>query len=662
MQKQNRRTFLKRIGQTAMALSLFPVKRKAFPAPNIKNSKISNKVFVLGIDGMDPNLIRQFISRGEMPAFEKLVRNYTFQSLRTTMPPQSPVAWSSFITGSNPGVHGIFDFIHRDPVTFDPYLSTSRSYSAEKSIGLGSWNIPLSKGRVELLRRGTPFWAVLEEHDIPTTLYKLPANFPVQTGKVRAISGMSTPDLLGSYGTFTFFTDLDIPNAEHFTGGRVVNVKIIDHVFHSHLEGPPNSLRQDQKPISVPFTVFRDPSEPIVKINIQKHSFLLKQGEWSEWVPLTFELLPYFAGVHGMVRIYVQQVHPHVRIYMSPINIDPMDSELPISNPGNYSRDLSRVVGRFYTQGFPEDTKALSNGIFSSEEFLQQSKYVLQERLEAFEYELNNFDEGLFFFYFSSLDQNSHMLLRTMNPNHPLYEPDASPDVKNAVYYFYKQMDDVLAQTMATMDADSSLYILSDHGFAPFTREFHLSTWLVENGYTAVTDIVRYHNSSYYDFVDWSKTKAFAMGLNSIYLNLTGREKYGSVEPKDAERIKAELIGTLSMVRDPLTGRKVVVRAYDTREIYDGAELVNAPDIVLGYEKDYRISDKAALGGFPTGIFAPRTDKWSADHCMDPSVVPGVFLTNRETIKKDPAIWDLAPTIITSFGLKPPEMDGSTLI
>lgn len=662
MKKQTRRTFLKNIGQAAAAISLLPKAQNAFPAPNIRNSRISNKVFVLGIDGMDPNLLTKFIARGEMPTFQKCIETNTFQSLKTTMPPQSPVAWSSFITGSNPGVHGIFDFIHRDPRTFEPYLSTSRTFTAEKSLDIGKWNIPLSKGHVELMRKGRPFWNVLEKNGIPVTLYKLPANFPVEPGSARAISGMSTPDLLGTYGTFTFFTDIDIPNADRFTGGRVVKVKIKDHVFQSQLDGPPNSLRQDKKPVAVPFTVFRDPSESVIKIKIQNQNLLLKQGEWSEWVPLSFELLPYFSGVHGMVRIYVQQVHPHIRLYMSPINIDPMDSELPIANPTSYSRELSQAIGRFYTQGFPEDTKALSNNIFSSEEFLQQSKYVLQERLEAFDHEINWFDDGLFFFYFSSLDQNSHMLLRTMDPNHPLHEPDVSPEVKNAVYYFYKKMDAVLAQTLAKIDNNSSLYILSDHGFAPFTREFHLSTWLVENGYTAVTDKNRFHDSSYYDYVDWSKTKAFAMGLNSIYLNLADREKFGSVAPNEADKIKQEIITKLNNVRDPQTGRNVVVKAYDTSQIYHGAQLVNAPDIVLGYDKNYRISDEAALGGFPQGTFGPRTDKWSADHCMDPTVVPGVFLTNRETSKNDPAIWDLAPTIIRSFGLEPPQMDGTSLI
>lgn len=663
MDTQNRRTFLKRIAQGGVALSLGSVGGNIFPAPHIKNSKISDKVFVLGIDGMDPDLLTNFIARGGMPTFEKFITNNSFHSLQTTLPPQSPVAWSSFITGCNPGVHGIFDFIHRDPKTFEPYLSTTRTYEADKSITLGNWTIPLGKGRVELMRSGRAFWNLLEDKSIPATLYKLPANFPVQEGSSRMLSGMSTPDVLGSYGTFTYFTDLEVSDADKFTGGRVVKVDIHDHRIDSRLEGPPNSLRRDRLPVSIPFTVYRDPWKAVAKITIQNSEIILKQGEWSEWIPLTFELLPHFAAVNGMVRLYMQQIHPHFRLYMSPINIDPADTQIPISNPDHYSRELSEAVGRFYTQGFPEDTKALSHNIFSNEEFLQQSKYVLEERQKAFDYELNRFDEGLFFFYFSSLDQNSHMMLRTMDPSHPLYEPDAHQDVKDAVYYFYKKMDTVLKQTLSKMDSHSSLFILSDHGFSPFTREFHLSTWLVENGFTSVTNGDKKHESRFYDYVDWSTTKAFAMGLNSIYINVKDREKYGSVAPDTKEAVKAELIARLNDVRDPISGRKVLVKAYDANEIYHGRSLLNAPDIVLGYQKSYRISDEAALGGFPEGSFGDRMDKWSADHCMDPSVVPGVFLSNHESKIQHPAIWDVAPTIIKAFGLEPPtDMDGRSLI
>jgi len=659
----NRRTFLSKTAQGIAGVAAASlISDKIFSMPNIRNNAIANKIFVLGIDGMDPGLLKHFIQKGEMPTFQRWMRNGYFGPLGTTTPPQSPVAWSSFITGCNPGGHGIFDFVHRDPNTFIPYLSTSRSYGAEKELKLGDWAIPLKGGKVELLRRGPAFWDVLEENDIFASFFKIPANFPVMPGKSKALSGMGTPDLLGTYGTFTFFTDMQIPDADSFTGGRVAPVQLKDHATQCSLEGPPNSYRTDQENTKIDFTVHRDPVKPVVRIKIQNQELVLNQGEWSDWLPVKFELMPMFASVQGIIRFYIQEVHPHFRLYVTPINIDPQDANLPICSPNGYSKDVSRAIGRFYTQGFPEDTKALSNGIFSNEEFLRQSNIVLEERLNAFDHTLQQFHEGLYFFYFSSIDQNTHMLWRNMDKTHPLYEPNASRKVKEAVYHFYRSMDNVLKQTLSKMDNRSKLIILSDHGFKPFGREFHLSTWLVKQGFTVMTDPSRMHESEFYDYVDWSRTKAFALGLNSIYVNVRGREVNGSVSYSNINKVKKALIDALQKVRDPLNGKRIVTRAYDSQAHFSGPYTKTAPDVVVGYNSGYRISDEAVLGKFPKEIVGFRKDKWSADHCMDPGLVPGSLLTNFEVTKENPAIWDLAPSILKGFGLDvPPEMDGKPI-
>ena len=660
----NRREFIKQSAQGLAGLTVALHSGKSlFAAPHIRNSKISQNIFVLGIDGMDPNLLKFFVDRGEMPTFKKFLESYYFGPLRTTLPPQSPVAWSSFITGTNPGGNGIYDFIHRDPKTFIPHLSTTRSLGIQKSLRLGKWAIPVQGGKIELLRGGQPFWAYLEKDDIPATFYKIPANFPVASGESSILSGMSTPDLLGTYGTFTLVTDMDIPHAEQFTGGRVVRVRPENDTVRFALEGPPNEMRTDGRKTKVDMTVYRDPWENVVKIVVEDREILLSQGEWSEWIPIKFELMPLLGRVHGMIRMYVQQVHPHIRLYISPINVDPVKADLPISNPESYSRNLAEDLGRFYTQGFPEDTKALSHNVFSDDEFLHQSSMVLDERLQAFHHEIDGFREGLFFFYFSTIDQNSHMMLRNMDPSHPLYEPEASPAVKEAIYHFYRDMDDVLKKTLSRMDESSTFILLSDHGFAPFTRELHLSTWLVDNGYTAVTDRDKIHDSTYFDYVDWSRTKAFAYGLNGVYINAYGREPFGSVYPTHIPKIKAEIIDKLHGLRDPKTGRRIVLKAHDASRAYSGPYAENAPDIVLGYASGYRISDESVLGKFPRGIVGDRRDKWSADHCMDPQVVPGVLLTNRTVTSEAPAIWDLAPSILKGFGLEVPrEMDGKPIL
>ena len=127
------------------------------------------KVLVLGIDGLDPVLLRRFIDQGRLPNFQALVRDGHFKPLQTVMPPLSPVAWSAFITGMDVGGHAIFDFVHRDPKTLLPEFSMSKAIPSDRSLTIGSWVIPLSGGRVELLREGKPFWQLLQEKGVPTT-------------------------------------------------------------------------------------------------------------------------------------------------------------------------------------------------------------------------------------------------------------------------------------------------------------------------------------------------------------------------------------------------------------------------------------------------------------------------------------------------------------
>ncbi len=654
-----RREVLKVVGGATVTASLGGLSRIG----KVLAAKPSRKVMVLGIDGMDPQLVKQYMRQGKMPNTRKLVEMGDFRTLKTSIPPQSPVAWANFITGMNPGGHGIFDFIHRDPETFTPYLSTSRTFPPKKTISLGDWVIPLSPGEVKLMRGGKAFWNTLEENGIDCTVFRVPANFPPEESKARTLSGLGTPDILGTYGTFFYYTNAPQEISSEIGGGKVFPVEVRDSKVVCHLIGPRNTFRKDRPKSKVNFTVYVDPDNPVAKIEIQGKELLLNEREWSDWIEVEFEMVPYLEKVSGILRMYLKEVRPKFKLYVSPININPANPAMPISTPPDYSRQLVKEVGYFYTQGMPEDTKALSNHVFTDSEYLEQALFVLDERLKFYDHELSRFNKGFFFFYFSSLDLNSHMFWRTLDPNHPLYNPELNKKFGWFIPFLYQKMDEVIGKAIKRMDNQTTLIVMSDHGFVSFRRGFNLNTWLLNNGYTVLKDPLSQEETEFFNNVDWTETKAYGLGINSLYLNLAGREQQGIVTPGDeAESLINEIAERLAKVKDPQTGEKVITHIYKSREVYSGEYTKKAPDLILGYNCNYRASWDTILGQYPREEFVDNDDKWSGDHCMDSIFLSGVFISSKKSGKKHPALYDLAPSILSEFGIeRPKNMIGSSI-
>ncbi len=612
----------------------------------------SKKVIVLGVDGLDPDLLTKFMAEGKMPNFTRLAAQGSFRRLTTSIPPQSPVAWSNLITGMNSGGHGIFDFIHRDPKSFQLYFSTSRVEGPRHNLHLGNWVIPLGSGAAEQLRHGKAFWEILDEQGVPNYVYRIPANFPPIAAKGKTLSGMGTPDLRGSYGTFTFYADDPTAGLGEVEGGDVVLVEVKNNRVAANLIGPDNTFRKNSPPSSVPFTVDVDPLEPVARIAVEDQQFVLKEGEWSGWVPVEFKLMALIGNVRGICRFYLKQSHPRFQLYVSPINIDPRNPALPISTPSNYSSDLAKQIGEFYTQGIAEDTKALTAGVLDDKEYLQQAHEVLAEHRRAFDAEFPKFHDGVFFFYFSSLDLNAHMLWRLTDPQSPAYDAGAAAQYGSSLEEFYQQIDQVLGEVMPRTDNNTTLLVLSDHGFAPYRRSFNLNTWLLNNGYIALREGASADASEPFANVDWSRTRAYGLGLNGLYLNLRGREREGIVEPgSQADALLGEIREKLLQVRDPKDGSPVITRIDLASEAYLGPYARSGPDALVGYNRGYRAGWKTILGAFPAEVLEDNTNPWSGDHCMDFTKVPGVLLSNRKIEAQAPALTDIAPTILAEFGI-----------
>ena len=489
------------------------------------------------------------------------------------------------------------------------------------------------------------------------TIFRMPVNFPAEPPG-HSFSGMGTPDVKGTSGTFSFYTDSPDFRAGEVSGGRIVRVPVVNNRVSAKLEGPENSFHKDRPTLTVDLEVAIDPEHPAVRIQVGDSTVVLKEGEWSRWVPVDFEALPYLANVSAVVRFYLQGVRPEFRLYVSPLQISPAAPAMPISSPEDWSAEIHKELGYFYTQELPEDTKAYSAGVLDGEEFWAQAQSVFQERRRALDYFLDEYEEGLLFFYFSSVDQTSHMLWRYLDQEHPFHESDET--LESAIRTVYEEMDESLGAIRARLNPEDTLIVMSDHGFSPFSREVNLNTWLLEKGYVTLKNPAEQGKHPFFLNVDWSRTKIYAMGLNGIYLNQRGREAYGIVsQGEESQRLLDELESELLDWVDPETGSQVVTLLTQTARDFKGRAATNGPDAIIGYNWGYRTSWKSPLGEFPLPVFAANSDAWSGDHSIDHRLVPGVLLTNRKITLDQPALYDLTIAVLDEYGVpKLPEMIG----
>lgn len=660
MNRLNRRDFIK-LGFSAASL-LALGNGSDLITKTLGRRDTPKKALILGLDGMDPHFLNIWMKQGKLPSFQRLANEGDFRPLRTSIPPQSPVAWSNFINGTNPGGHAVFDFIHRDPENYIPLFSASKTEESKKTITLGNYMFPLSGGKVKLLRKGKAFWQILEEHDIPSTVFKIPSNYPPAPTKQRTISGMGTPDILGSYGIFNHYTTESKEINQDIGGGRIHEVYVIGNRVEARLPGPPNTFKKDRPDLYIDFKVFIDPVNPVAKIVIQDHEFILREGEWSGWKRIHYPLIP-TQSVSGICMFYLKQIRPQFKLYVSPVNIDPENPALPISTPSHYADELEDKFGPYFTKGLPADTSALDNDVLNDGEFLQQDDFVLQERRNMLDYELERFDSGLLFYYVSSTDQRQHMFWRLIDKKHPMYDPTLASKYGNAIENIYIEMDSLLEKALKRVDKDTTVLVMSDHGFTPFRRGLNLNSWLKENGYLRLINEWKQGEEAFFLNTDWSRTKAYALGLNGLYINQRGREAEGIVSSgTEKEALVREIARKLENLTDPQTGEKVVLHAYVAKDVYQGPYVEEAPDIIVGYNRGYRVSWASPLGRIPKSILEDNTEKWSGDHCMAPDVIPGILLANRKIKADSPALYDLTPTILKIFGLpKTREMIGEPI-
>jgi predicted AlkP superfamily phosphohydrolase/phosphomutase len=664
--------------------------------------RFQQKLVILGFDGMDPNLVQRWAAEGRLPNLAKLIEQGGVYPLETTHSPESPTAWASFATGVNAGKHNIYDFLVRDTNTYLPDLGMVRR---EPARFLFDW-IPIRTPTVLSIRGGTSFWMTAGRAGVRTSVLTVPVTYPpeeVPNGELLA--GLPLPDIRGTMGTFYYFaTDLSRYEEGNTEFGGILKRLVFDGpIARTELIGPPNPIvRQQlqairakaqgaklqgampdadrarvaeleaQEDVRIPFTIrWNKEAERSATIEIADESIHLKPTEWSRWIDLDFRV-NFFIRLHGMAQMYLLDAGDELRLYVSPVNWKPDAPPLPMSSPESFSGDLYERLGPYRTLGWAEATWPLNEGRMDERTFMEDLYRAFDDRAQVILNRIDAHQWDLLVGVIESTDRVQHMMWRLVDPKHPMYDEALAARFGDSIERVYRRCDQFVGEVLERLEPGTPVLIVSDHGFHSWRKAVNLNTWLVQQGYMALggqapgekklDDL--FGGGEFWENVDWSRTKAYAMGLGQIYFNLRGREAKGIVgQGAEYTQLADELSARLLTMADPEDGSPIVRAVYKRDDVYTGEFLHNASDLQVGMHDGYRVSWQTALGGSPQGIVYPNMKKWSGDHGgYDYQTTAGVLISTRRLADGPARIIDIAPTVLRYFGIPiPKDIDGRSL-
>ena len=640
---------------------------RAITVGNPYKNSLAKKVVILGLDGMDPGLTTKFMRAGRMPNFQKLAERGVFRPLDTSEPSMSPVAWSTFATGTDASHHCIYDFLTRDPCTYGPLLSSTDIGEAKRVVNIGRYVIPIGKPKMKLLQKSQHFWKLLGDQNIFSIIQRVPITFPpVPFKNGLLLSGMCVPDLRGSQGTFSFFsTEAEDGGAAKFIGGEQTVLRRKGNIIRSRVVGPDNSMLRTGGRMTIAFTltIADDGSSAEIDFDAgESHSLAL--NEYSDWIELSFHAGP-GVNVSGIAKFYLISTSPHVNLYMTPIHIDPENPAMPISHPEVYAIYLAKKQGKYATLGLAEDTWSLNNRVIDEKIFYEQVMDIYDERERMFLDAVGQSKRGLVTTVFDTTDRIQHMFYRYLDPTHPANAGKDTEEWKDTIGQVYEKVDQLLGKVAHLYDdPDTVLMVISDHGFTNFRRGVNINSWLRNNGYLYLKDENALESGEWFDGIDWERTRAFALGLTGLFINRKGRERSGIVEEGAEYRaLCEELVAKLGKMVDPATGQRIVRRVTMSQKFFQGPYRFDAPDLLVGWEGGYRNSWECAVGQVTEEVICDNTKSWSGDHCVDPDIVPGVFLCNRAISEENPRLIDIPATTLELFGQPIPRyMQGKMIL
>jgi len=653
------------------------------------------KLVILGFDGMDPDLLEKWMEEGQLPNIAKLADQGEFRTLETTHSPESPTAWASFATGVNAGKHNIYDFLVRDPNTYLPDLGMVRR---EPPRFLFSY-FPIAGPEVRSMRGGTSFWVTAGAAGVRSTILTVPMTFPPEEIPAgRMLSGLPLPDIRDTMGTFSYYaTDLSrYEEGSTEMGGTLRRLIVEEDVARTELVGPPNPIvgqqmqairargpdlsdadrtrlaeLQARADVRVPLSIRWKRAAKTATVEIQGHTLQLEPGKMSAWFDVEFRV-NFAVRVHGMAQMLLVNADNELQLYVSPVNWKPDDPPLPISSPDSFAGELFERIGPFRTLGWAEATWALNEERIGERAFMDDLYAAFDDRAQVILNRIDAHDWDVLVGVIESTDRVQHMMWRLVDSEHPMYDAGLAGEFGDSILRVYRRADQFVAEVLEHLEPGTTVLIVSDHGFHSWRKSVNLNTWLVQQGYMMLkgqqpgeqktADLLG--GGTFWENVDWPRTRAYAMGLGQIYFNRRGREAHGIVDAgPESAHLASELSARLLTLVDPHDGSRIVRSVYPRDEVYSGPYLNNAPDLQVGMEDGYRVSWQTTLGGTPQGLVYPNMKKWSGDHGgYDFKTTAGVLVSNRPLSGTSASLVDIAPTVLKFFGVSiPSEIDGKPL-
>ena len=671
------------------------------------------RTIVLGFDGVDAGVVEAMMAAGRLPNLAALKARGAYSPLTPTVPAQTPVSWATFSTGLDPGAHEIFDFLRRNPENRIPTFAVADEISvpflfgrsnplvlgaaaaalffiaggilffarrrlvllividviamavgAAAFLAVRAW-VPSERPSVRNNRKGLTFWS--EGAARPATVIRIPVTFPPEKFDLgRQLSGLGVPDLSGRIGKPFYFTSdpffapregndfsIDILKLESNRGSQTVRIG-----------GPPGKPFGRDGAIELPLTLTVAPARDRLEIAVAGERVTLKPGEWSAWISLPFRVNP-LVTVHGYGRFRLEKLDPEIGLYLSPVQFDPqrLPPGFAISSPPRLASDFVRDFGRFKTMGWAIDTWSIQSGTLPEDAFLEDVATTVASDRRILDSLLAG-RERLLVHYFEFTDRVAHVFWRFRDPEHPAYDAALAKKYGDAVEKSYETVDTIVGDAAKALRPADVLIVLSDHGFATWRRSVNYNSWLVEAGYLVLTGDARkkslealFSRGQFWEAVDWSRSRAYAMGLGDVYVNLKGREKGGIVEPgPEYEALRAELISKLTALTDPKNGERAVSRVFKREDIYRRFDPRVIPDLIVANTRGYRVSWQSSLGVPTAEVFEDNRDVWSGDHCsVDPDLVRGIlFASRRFKTSPIPRIADVTASIRSLLGSPAP--------